>query len=430
MNRLLILIANLVCWATWVSAQQNSYTLSHYLETARENSPMIQDYRNQQEIQLYDVQRLKAVYTRSKIELNGDYLFVPIISKDNGKTSFEWNPRDGNNYYGYDLGQSSGHLQTGISLTQPLLGNGSYKVAKQQAEINRTILDNNIHMEVHNLERAVTEQYVLCLLDKEQIQFADSIHLLLDQQTTILRRLAENGFAKQSDLQLIAIEQSNNNDLIISSHQSYRTHLMDLNILCGIKDTTLVMLENIRLSPHYSPPATSSFMERYRLDSLNALASLRSFNIQYRPSLNLFIDGGMRTSEFNTIPKHFGMSAGITFSWLLFDGRQKRLMERQTQVKIHTISVYKENFITENELRKHQYLTELKTYDDRSAMYQNQLAEYDRLLSNYRKEMQAGQISAIDYITVLRNRIQAEKEYILLKTNRELLMNAFNYWNW
>ena len=44
--------------------------------------------------------------------------------------------------------------------------------------------------------------------------------------------------------------------------------------------------------------------------------------------------------------------------------------------------------------------------------------------------MQAGELSVIDYITVLRNRIEAEKEYILLETNRQLLINTFNYWNW
>lgn len=106
----LLIGLGLSCCLLSVKGQQVSYTLDYYLESARENSPLIQDYRNQKEIEVYERQRLKALYTRSKVTLNGDYLFVPVISKDNGKTSFEWNPQDGVDYYGYDLGQSSGHF--------------------------------------------------------------------------------------------------------------------------------------------------------------------------------------------------------------------------------------------------------------------------------------------------------------------------------
>ena len=44
--------------------------------------------------------------------------------------------------------------------------------------------------------------------------------------------------------------------------------------------------------------------------------------------------------------------------------------------------------------------------------------------------MQAGQVSVLDYITVLRNKIQTERDYLLLQTNRQLVIAAYNYWNW
>ena len=63
-------------------------------------------------------------------------------------------------------------------------------------------------------------------------------------------------------------------------------------------------------------------------------------------------------------------------------------------------------------------------------MLRKQSAEYEALLADYRKEIQAGQLSVIDYITVLKSKIQVEKNYLLLQTNRQLLVAAFNYWNW
>lgn len=125
------------------------------------NSPLIRDYHNQIAIQQKELQRLKAFYTRSRVELNGDYLFVPIIVREDGKTSFKWNAKDATDYYGYDLGESSGSLHAGINWTQPLLGNKIYKTAKEQAQVNTDILNDNIRMEKHQLERSVKEQYIL-----------------------------------------------------------------------------------------------------------------------------------------------------------------------------------------------------------------------------------------------------------------------------
>lgn len=49
---------------------------------------------------------------------------------------------------------------------------------------------------------------------------------------------------------------------------------------------------------------------------------------------------------------------------------------------------------------------------------------------DFEEEMQAGQLSVIDYVTVLRNRIGVQRDHMLLQTNRQLLVTAWNYWNW
>ena len=47
---------------------------------------------------------------------------------------------------------------------------------------------------------------------------------------------------------------------------------------------------------------------------------------------------------------------------------------------------------------------------------ESQLMQYETVLSDYGKEMNVGQVSVLDYITVLRN--------------RQLVIAAYNYWNW
>ena len=431
MNRLLLLFSLSIVSLHSYGQEDGSKSLHYYIETAKENSPLIADYRNRTEIEQAELERLKAMYTHSRLELNGDYLFVPIVSKDGGRAAFKWNARSATDYYGYDLGESSGSFHAGATWTQPLLGRSSYKVAQEQAKINTDMANNRIRMEEHQLERSVTEQYLLCLLDKAQIAFTDSVGTVIEHRIEIVQKLVENGLSKQSDLHLLMIEREANAELHTAARQDYHTHLMELNLLCGIDDATDVALSDIsqpvRLRNDREP---SLFTEQYRLDSLNTVMSLRSFNLQYKPKLDLFVNGGLQVGDFSGWYRHFGLSAGVTFSWTIFDGRQKRLKERQAGWQQNTIRTYKENAEYQRNMRIKQCLSELGRYDERERALNNQLAQYVSVLSDYGREMDAGQVSVLDYITVLRSKIQTERDRLLLRTNKQLVIAAYNYWNW
>ena len=431
MNRLLLLFSLSIVSLHSYGQEDGSRSLHYYIETAKENSPLITDYRNQTEIEQAELERLKAMYTHSRLELNGDYLFVPIVSKDGGRAAFKWNARSATDYYGYDLGESSSSFHAGATWTQPLLGRSSYKVAQEQAKINTDMANNRIRMEEHQLERSVTEQYLLCLLDKAQIDFTDSVGTVIDYRMEIVRKLVANGLSKQSDLNLLMIEREANAELHTAARQNYHTHLMDLNLLCGIDDVTDVSLSDISQPVRLRSDAEPSlFTEQYQLDSLNAAVALRSFNLQYKPKLDLFVNGGLQVGDFAGWYRHFGWSAGVTFSWTIFDGRQKRQKERQAVWQQNTIRTYKENSEYQRNMRIKQCLSELGRYDERERALDIQLAEYESVLSDYGREMDAGQVSVLDYITVLRNKIQTEKDRLLLRTNKQLVIAAYNYWNW
>lgn len=405
-------------------------TLEYYIEYAKENSPLINDYQNQYKVSEYEAQRLKAFYTQSKLEVNGNLLFVPIVSKDNGNTRFQLTSQNAVDYYGYDQGVSSGNLQAGLTWTQPLFAGSSYKAAHQQALVTQDINLNNIQLQGHELQRLVTDQYILCLLDKQKVAFADSILLILNEQENVIQKLAQSAIMKQSDYNLIKIEKAGYKESKRDYVQSYQTHLLDLNILCGIKDTSIISLEEIKLDLN-TLTDNSRFLDKYRLDSLNLIARQAVSEIQYKPRINLFVDGGLRTSQYNsTTFNHFGMSAGITFAWTLFDGRQRKITRNQTNAELNTVFFNRENFIVQNNLRKSQYLSELKGYDDRSNIMQQQLSSYIQVLADYNREIRKGQLSVINYITVLKNRTQVAESYYLLQANRLLLINAYNYYNW
>lgn len=179
-------------------------------------------------------------------------------------------------------------------------------------------------MEEHQLERSVTERYLLCLLDKSQMDFTDSIGTIIDQRIDIVQRLVENGLSKQSDLKLLVIEREANAELYTASCQSYHTHLMGLNLL--------------------------------------------------------FVNGGIQVGDFAGWYRHFGWSAGLAFSWTIFDGRQKRRKEHQAEWQRNSIRTYKENSEYQRNMRIKQCLSEWNRYDERERTLENQLAEYEYLI--------------------------------------------------
>ena len=89
----------------------------------------------------------------------------------------------------------------------------------------------------------------------------------------------------------------------------------------------------------------------------------------------------------------------------------------------------KANAEYQRSMRLRQCLSELEKYDRREKALTELLAGYERVLSDYAREVEAGQVSVLDYLTVLRNKIQTERDALLMRTNRQLVIAAYNYWN-
>ena len=243
-------------------------------------------------------------------------------------------------------------------------------------------------------------------------------------------KLAANGLVKNSDLQMLNIECSNNEYIKEGAMQSYHLHRAELDIMCGISDSTHNDLEDIHLTPEIEANGISPFIEKYRLDSLHTVSVLKSGMIKYHPKLNLYVDGGVNTANFNNTYRRMGVSAGVNFSWLLFDGRQKRNLQRQTDVELRTIKDYQDRFMADRIRNRNKYIQQIKDMDIQDAKLKKQIADYDTLIDNYTSQLKHGELSVINYVTVLRNRMQVAQEEMTISANRELLINALNYWNW
>ncbi|MBK7653462.1 MAG: hypothetical protein IPJ20_25805 [Flammeovirgaceae bacterium] len=203
---------------------------------------------------------------------------------------------------------------------------------------------------------------------------------------------------------------------------------MDLRVLCGISDTTYQVLGDIDLQLG-EDVTVSKFTERYRLDSLNLAATQNVFEQKYKPLVGLYANTGLNAVYAPTILNRFGFSAGINFTMTLTDGKQRNITQQRTSVLMKSTQAYKNFFYNQNGVRKNRVLTELKAVTERLVILEDQLKEYQKLLEFYKLELSRGQISVINYVTTLKSVMTTQRDFVLLQSNKQSLINLYNYWN-
>lgn len=427
MQKVLLLLLYIMIVSGSVRGQN---TLSYYVDKALSNSAVIEDNKNQGMSNQLEIERLKAQYKKIQLYVTANYLFSPILNTADGNSKLEINPKGAQRYYGYDLAVSNSGLYQGlINITQPLFNKQRYEVFAEQSLLASQVNENNVRLSAHDIEKAVADQYILCLSDKQQWQYSDSLVQLLREQQSVVTKLTQNGLLKQSDLSLLTIELQTQQQAQVAFFTTYKRDLLDLYVLSGIADTTFVVLPDIMMDIH--PDTTVSyFLAKYRLDSLSLTAQQKVFELKYKPLINAFANGGLNAVYAPTIPYRFGMSAGISLTWNIFDGDQRNINERKTNLLLHSVNTYKAYFTTQNKVRKERILNEIKGLNQRLQILQQQQLAYTALMAFYKKELMQGQLPVINYINVLKTQITARRDLVLLQTNRLLLINLYNYWNW
>src|SRR5258708_30092054 len=130
---------------------QNS--LGYYVAQARQSSPLIKDNQNQSQANLLEAERLKAQYTKLQISITSNYVFAPVINRDNSGSKLDLNPGAVDKYSGYDIAISNGGLYSGlINFNQPLFSSQRYQTYSEQFVIASEINKNNARLSGHDLE--------------------------------------------------------------------------------------------------------------------------------------------------------------------------------------------------------------------------------------------------------------------------------------
>ncbi|MEI6554339.1 MAG: TolC family protein [Paludibacter sp.] len=404
--------------------------LNYFLEQAKKNSPLIQKNKNENQIVKLDLQQTERILKSPVISLESGILFAPIISSDAYPTTFDVMSNGSSNYLGYDLGiTNGGQYQAYLSVKQPLFGKMNLKPYAAKSDISRKQNDNSTALTIHEIEQLVEYQYILCLKSKAQIKNARAILLLIDEQLSIMHKLVDNAVYKQSDLMLLEIEKQNKVLENKSFEDDLKDNLYDLNLLCGINESTDIDIQETELILKPETINNSQFLTSYKLDSLGILADQTISELKYKPQLNAFANAGYNATGIPSFDR-FGFSLGMNFSWILYDGNQRKLEHEKSNVNLQTQQFEKNHFITQREINLNKIKEHLKAITERGIIIENQLAQYEKLQKVYSYELAHRLISVMDIINLLKDISAKKHEFLLQKMERQMLVNSYNYWNY
>lgn len=411
---------------------QAQTTLQGFVDSALLKSPVLRSNQATAKANEIEAERIKALLKSPKVGAEISYLMTPVLANENGNTVFEVNPsRSITDYNGYDLAITNGGLYRAvITLEQPLLNKSRYGAAAEQIKIQNDFLENNNRLTRHDLEKVVTDSYLTCMTDLRQISVIQELQQVIKEQQRITSQLAGNGLLKQSDVQLLAIESEQQANALFTARQNYRAHLLDLKLLAGITDTTTALLAPVEISKYANPPAVSGFLRKYALDSLNLMAEQHTFAQRYKPQFDFYSSGGLNTVYAPDIPNRFGLQFGLRFIQPIYDGRQRQINDRRIKILQQAATSNSSYFSEQNKLRKINLEEQIRSNELKAISLNKQITQYNDLLKYYAQQMAAGQVSVINYLTVLRSKAAVQNQLVLNASERQFLINNYNYWNW
>ena len=401
------------------------YNLDFYLAKGFENSPSLKQIENLETINKYQGELNYSQTSAIQTYLSADYLFAPYFN-NNGKL-ISANPAP--KAIGYDIGITNGGLYSAqINVEKNIFNGGLTSALDNQIDIHQKQYKFNYDYEHRNLKKQVTEQYLAAYKSLMIYRLSKNVVKNIESQLNITGEMVEQGYEKSQNYLVLKIELQSQQIALNENLQQYKNDLMQLNSLCGIKDTQTVFIDSIQIKIG-DRKTNFNFLEKFKLDSLVTANQQELFETKYKPQIKLFFNTGLNAIELDGIQRKFGLSAGINFQLPILDGGQKDIIRQQNEVSISSIKNYMRFALANIEIQKHNTLSNIHLIRNNLKSIDSQLEEYNELIKISDKQIQTGGISMIEYLTILKNFIDLQKTKIEKEINLQMETNNYNYWN-
>ncbi len=426
MNKIFALIKLLILLLFIGNEVDAQITFSDLLEQAKQQSRdlvMLTASRNYLQL---EVPKIKAVYGAPKSYISSEVLLAPYFNNNGQFVSNDPKPTA----IGYDLGVTNGGLYSLLlNAEMPIFNYKQINNLIKQNDLEVTKIDTRINSLIVELKHSLALQYMDALGAQLEYSILEANLILLKQEIDITKALMNHGLYRYVDYRILKTAYMSDSLTLQNSEIQFKLKINQLKTTCGISDTTMQKLAYFE--PEISPSKMDSsiFLQCFVQDSLAALLQQKVFENQYKPQVRLYANTGLNSTSIPYMGNHIGISAGVVFSYTLFDGRQKQINQNQQIILMD--QAHREKELRQFEVQKqkaayHHSIASLSTSIDKELTLQK---EYSEILDIYNSELQKAQVGIMEYINFLQlfnqNKLALENH----KIERNKLIIEYNYWN-
>jgi outer membrane protein TolC len=389
------------------------HNLDYFLQHARQNSPGLKDFQNQVLSLQIDSQLLKASLG-PQVNFLSTNSYAPIIHG-----------------WGYDEAITNGANISGlVQASRNYLSRGQITAQYRTIALQRRSLLDTIALSQQDLARTITEQYITAYGDLLAMDFNREVYDLMQREEQALKKLTQANVYKQTDYLTFYVTMQQQELTWLQAQIQYNNDFLTLNYLSGLVDTTLERIERPTLSDSLGLDFYNTvFYSRFITDSLRLANEKELVNFEYKPRIGAYTDAGYNSSLQNTPYKNFGVSAGVSLSIPLYDGRQKQMKLARIDIQERTRQSNREFYVNQHNMQLLQLRQQLLSIDQVVKKINKQIGYAHTLIVANGKLLQTGDITMKDYVTAINNYLQAQNLLTQNNINRLKILNQVNYWN-
>ncbi|MCA6065959.1 TolC family protein [Chryseobacterium sp. RG1] len=386
--------------------------MSYFLETAKSNSPVLNDYNNQVISNKIDSLKLRATYG--------------FIVTGEGTAGYSPNIKG----WGYDNALTNGQsLFAGVRVAKEFISrnNLNTRLAGINASIAQVLAQKNISTQT--LNKQITDQYIATYASQQQYNLSQEIIHLLDQEDIVLKKLTQSAVFKQTDYLTFKVTLQQNELALEQQKADWQNNYSLLKYLSGIVDDTFEPVEKPIFAETLNPVSfdESIYNKAFQADSLKLSNDAKIIEYTYKPKITAFSDSGYQSSFTTTPYKNFGMSVGVGVTIPIYDGHQKKMLLQQNQLSLETRKKYLEQTQRQYQQQILQVNNQIEQYDKMINTANQQIVYAKTLVEANAKQLPTGDVRMVDFILSINNLLTLKGNIIQYNTTLFNLKNQLQY---
>jgi hypothetical protein len=321
-----------------------------------------------------------------------------------------------------------GNYQAVASVSQEIFNRRKVENHYQAIGLQNATTKLTKKLSVAELKKSITNLYLESYSVWRELEFNRSFLDLMKEENQIIRNFVNSGTYSQTDYLSMLVETEGQEVIVTQLRSLYSKEIMLLNEVCGIVDTSSVILlqPDITLNEE-NGPSDYIFLKQYVIDSLQIINGKEAIGLNYIPKISWFADAGILTSTPWNFYRHLGASAGISLSIPIYDGHQKHLEEQKLKIQEETRINYKKSSKKQYDQNYLRLKAELDGIVQTRNSLRKQLALSDQLVKSLKTQLESGIIKMTDYINAIKSFRNTNRNLNVIELEMLGIINEMNY---